>query len=112
MFTPLSDEQIREARLAPAATISVTTEYFKRFGVSFVRDQDELDSFDFAAFVVDGRAFGLLHYDHSPNPDMTLLLPEGTDVEWAVSMLTQAFSLPAHAFLWGEATLERYRQVA
>ena len=112
MFTPLSYEQIREANLAPAATVSVTTEYFKRFGVLFTRDEDDLDSFEFAAFSMDGRVVALLHYDHSPNPDITILLPEGTDVERGVSMLTQEFSLPPHAFLWSEPMLERYKYVA
>jgi hypothetical protein len=48
MITRLTAETLQGAKLTPAATAAVSPDWFKLFGVTFVQDEDDLDSYEFA----------------------------------------------------------------
>jgi len=100
MITPLTDASIRDARLIPAATVAVAPAWFKRFGIRFVHDEDDLDSYEFAGLAIKGMAFGLLRYAHSPLAETTVLGPEGVAAEHLVSAVAGEFDLPLDSFRW------------
>ncbi len=107
MFTPLSTEHVSEARLVPAATVSVPLTYFEPFGIRFVRDEDDLDAFEFAGLSIRNEVFGLIQYDHAPDKSITVLLPEGMEVARGLSMLAGEFALHMDQFHWNTVTRER-----
>ncbi len=100
MITPLSAETVRDARLVPAATAAVAPAWFKRFGVTFARDEDDLDGYEFAGIAIRGLACGLLRYDHSPASETTVLGPEGMATDQLVRAFAGAFDLPLERFAW------------
>ncbi len=103
MISPLSDQRIREARLAPAATIAVPIEWFEPFGVELHRDEDDLDRYRFACLENNaGLTFGLLHYDQAPAGETTSLLPDSIADEAAlrptILAFAREFDLPLQSF--------------
>ncbi len=100
MITPLNTDTVRDARLVPAATAAVAPAWFKRFGVTFVRDEDDLDGYEFAGISIMGLACGLLRYDHSPAAETTVLGPEGVPTDRLVHACAGAFDLPLDRFAW------------
>ncbi len=112
MFTLLSRERIRKAGLSPAATVSAGPEYFAQFGVVFAREEDDLDSFQFAGISVRGCVIGLVKHDHLPIEGTTILLPHTVSVEQGTALLAEEFSLPIDRFHWSTPTPERHGNFA
>jgi hypothetical protein len=100
MITPLTAETLQGAKLTPAATAAVSPDWFKQFGVTFVRDEDDLDSYEFAGISIKGLACGLLRYTHSPAAETTLLGPQGVATDRLIRAFAGAFDLPLDCFHW------------
>jgi hypothetical protein len=100
MIKPISIDQISQIRLSPAATVATPITTFKACGIAFSRDEDDLDSYEFAGFLVNGTPFGLLRYQHAPAEDTKLLFPEGAILEEYVAKFAKEFDLPLTSFHW------------
>ena len=100
MIMHVSEKSIRDARLAPAAIVAVAPEWFKTFGIDFVRDEDDLDSYEFACTDVKGLMCGLLRYENAPQDETTILFPDGAPVDRSIEQFARAFDLRLDSFRW------------
>lgn len=106
MFSPLTSERLRKARLAPMVTISVPIDWFKGFGITFEQGEDDLDSYRFVGLEIADPSFacGLLRYDNGPASETVLLLPEQLSdseaIHAAVLTFAKEFDMSLDLFHW------------
>jgi hypothetical protein len=97
--------QITNLNLVPVATVAVTFNALRDFGIEFEYGTDDFDKYAIAVFELKGAGvFALSRYDHAPGESFDLLVEENSASEPALSSMIRAvaqeFGLPEASFSW------------
>lgn len=106
MLRPITLEELREVELIPQAVLRRPISFFEeRLGIHFVRSHDDLDSYQAAAFSIDGKLpFALKHYRGHPAETTTVYLSSAIRDVQKVSAIIRAIvdelKVPRDAVEW------------
>jgi hypothetical protein len=77
MIRPMDLKGLPPTDFEPVAELFVSPGTLRDHGIRFALGQDDMDDYEFASFLADGRgAFMLMRYLQSPSPNMSLLLAD------------------------------------
>ncbi|HKV56238.1 MAG TPA: hypothetical protein VJN94_16515 [Candidatus Binataceae bacterium] len=105
MLTPLDFRELGKSDLIPHAVIRKPVSYFAKQGARLVHDSDALDSFEGAAFALDGTLFALMSRPGYPPDTTTVYLTRdfGENVEKITALIRsilKALELAPDALVW------------
>jgi hypothetical protein len=105
MINFVHPEQTFGTDFSPVAEISLPIEVFINRGVKFFSGEDDLDAYDYAAFMVEGRGMAILqHYRNSACETTDLLLADDfkglSNLPEVLRDLAEALDIPGPAFHW------------
>jgi hypothetical protein len=105
MLKSLDMTKLGRTDFIPHAIIRKPISYFENKGFSFVRDADNLDVYEGAAFLLDGLLFALKHYPGYPENTTTVYLTRdlGEDVPKitaSIRAILRALDLSPDALAW------------
>ncbi|MBF6560208.1 MAG: hypothetical protein IVW56_07965 [Candidatus Binataceae bacterium] len=105
MLKFLKFAELNQIDLIPQAVIKKPISFFEKQGIGFVHDNDTLDVFDGAAFLLDDLRFALMHHAGYPADTTTVYLPRdfGEDVEKitaSIRVILSALQLSAESLVW------------
>lgn len=105
MIMIIRPEEALGTSFSPVAEITEPVRFFKNRGLEFARDEDDLDAYEYAAFMVEGRGMMVLqHYIGAAEDTVSLLLADNfeglSDLGETLGMISQGLGVPAAAFHW------------
>jgi hypothetical protein len=105
MLKALNFSEFGKSDLIPQAIIRKPISYFENQGFGFVRDNDALDVFDGAAFLLDGLSFALIHHRGYPDDETAVCLTRdfGHDIEKitaSIRRILAALNLSSESLVW------------
>ena len=105
MLRSISLSELGKVDLVPQAILSRPVSYFEKRGVHFVKGEDELDTYEGAAFLLDNNVrFALKHHPGYPDDTTTVYLAKSIDdlheITKLVQKIVKAFELSLAVIQW------------
>jgi hypothetical protein len=90
---------------SPVAAIAKPVEEFKKRGLEFAREQDDLDAYEYVALMIEDRGMLVLqHYLGASDNTVNLLLADDyagrSDLAQTLRDISRELDVPAAAFHW------------
>jgi hypothetical protein len=105
MIKIIHPEQTLGTSFSPVAEIAVPIQVFMDRGFEFARDVDDLDAYDYAGFMVEGRGMAMFQRYCNSGSEMTdLLLSDDfkglSNLAEVLRDLSDELGIPGPAFRW------------
>lgn len=105
MLKAISLSQLGKIDLIPQAILRKPVSYFEKKGIHFVKGEDELDTYEGAAFVLDNNVrFALKHHPGYPEDTTTIYLAKSIQdirqITALIQKIIEALQLSRDAIEW------------
>jgi hypothetical protein len=105
MIQIIHPEQTLGTSFSPVAQIAVPLQVFMDRGFEFARDVDDLDAYDYAGFMVEGRGMAMFQRYCNESEEMTnLFLSDDfrglSSLAEVLRDLSEGLGIPGPAFRW------------
>ena len=105
MIKAIHPEETFGTDFSPVAEITAPVQFFKKRGLKFAREADDLDVYEYSAFMVEGCGMMVLqHYLNIGDGNVNLLLADNfeglSDLAQTLKNVAEELGLPAEVFHW------------
>ena len=105
MLYPISLSELGKVDLVPQAILNKPVSYFEKRGIHFVKGEDELDTYEGAAFLLDNNVrFALKHHPGYPDDTTTVCLAKSIhdlqQITKLVRKIVEALELSLAVIQW------------